>query len=72
MLNKNLNDFIIDIYQDNREIESFLKILQKSLKQNETEVEKVDIENSLEILISKIININKSMDKFIDMAFSIK
>ena len=72
MQNVELNDFIIDIYQDLMETESMIKILRESVYVENGAVTMSDIGNTLEIVVAKIANIKHSLDKYIDTAFDRK
>lgn len=63
------NDYIIDIFQDFSEIESLTKILKDSVNNENRLVTISDIENTLEILITKITNTKFSLNKYIDNSF---
>ena len=69
MSKKNLNDFIIDIYQDFCEVESLLKIIKDATNSQNIEANMSDIGNSIEIIITKISNTKYSLNKYIDSAF---
>jgi hypothetical protein len=64
-----LNDFITEIFQDLKEIESIMKVLKDSVYNNNNESTMTDIENTLEIIIAKISNTTISLDKYINMTF---
>jgi hypothetical protein len=64
-----LNDFVIDIFQDFKEIESMLKILKDSVYNENIESTMIDIGNTLEIIIAKMSNTRNSLDKYIDVVF---
>ena len=64
-----LNDFIIDIFQDICETESMIKILRESVYSENGAVTMPDIGNTLEIVVAKISNIKYSLDKYIDVTF---
>lgn len=72
MKNVELNDSIVDIFQDICETESMIKILRESLCSENRAVTMSDIGNTLEIVVAKISNIRYSLDKYIDIAFSRK
>lgn len=72
MQNVELNDFIIDIFQDICETESMIKILRESVYTENGAVTMSDIGNTLEIVIAKISNVKHSLDKYIDVAFDRK
>jgi hypothetical protein len=63
-MNKETNDFLVDIIQDFNEIQSILKVLKDSLNNENNEIVFKDVANSLEIVISKMHNTNLSLDKF--------
>ncbi len=69
MQNTDLNDFIVDIFQDMCEVQSILKVLKDSALNENSEIIMSDIGNTLEILIAKISNIKWSLDKYIDITF---
>ena len=64
-----LNDYIVEIFQDLAEVESMLKILKSAVCNEYDEALKIDIENTLEILITKIANTKNSLDKYINTIF---
>ena len=64
-----LNDFIMEIFQDLKEIESIMKILKDSAYNNNNESTMTDIGNALEIIIAKMSNTTTSFDKYINIAF---
>jgi len=72
MQNVELNDFIVDIFQDICETESMIKILRESVYSENGAVTMPDIGNTLEIVIAKISNIKHSLNKYIDVAFERK
>jgi hypothetical protein len=72
MQNVELNDFIIDIFQDICETESMMKILRESVYSENGAVAMSDIGNTLEIVVAKISNIKYSLNKYIDEAFDRK
>ncbi len=72
MQNVELNDFIIDIYQDLMETESMIKILRESVYSENSTVLMSDVGNTLEVVVAKISNIKYSLDKYIDIAFDRK
>lgn len=72
MQNVELNDFIVDIFQDICETESMIKILRESIYSENGAVTMSDIGNTLEIVVAKIANIKYSLDKYIDIAFDRK
>lgn len=65
----NLNDFITEIFQDLKEIESIMKVLKDSTYNNNNESTMTDIGNALEIIIAKMSNTTVSLDKYINIAF---
>ena len=67
-----LNDSIVDIFQDICETESMMKILRESVYAENDAVTMSDIGNTLEIVVAKISNIKFSLDKYIDVAFERK
>lgn len=69
MDNIDLNDFIAEILQDLKEIESVMKVLKDSTYNHNNESTMIDIGNTLEIIIAKISNTKISLDKYIDIAF---
>lgn len=69
MNKKAQNDYIIDILQDFCEIESLTKILKDSVNNENKLFSMSDIENTLEILITKITNTKISLNKYIDNSF---
>jgi hypothetical protein len=72
MENKDLNDFIVDIFQDFKEIESMMKVLKDSVFNENNEISMIDIGNTLEIIITKMSNTKISLDKYIDITFSVE
>ena len=72
MKNVELNDYIVDTFQDICETESIVKILKESIYSQNDAVTLIDIENTLEIVVAKISNIKYSLDKYIDIAFGRK
>ncbi len=72
MQNIELNDFIVDIFQDICETESMMKILRESVYSENGAVTMSDIGNTLEVVVAKISNIKYSLDKYIDIAFDRK
>ncbi len=72
MQNIELNDFIVDIFQDICETESMMKILRESVYAENGAVTMSDIGNTLEVVVAKISNIKYSLDKYIDIAFDRK
>ncbi len=72
MKNVELNDFIVDIFQDICETESMMKILRESVYSENGAVTMSDIGNTLEVVVAKISNIKYSLDKYIDTAFDRK
>lgn len=72
MQNVELNDFIVDIFQDICETESMMKILRESAYAENGAVTMSDIGNTLEVVVAKISNIKFSLDKYIDVAFERK
>ena len=72
MKNVELNDSVIDIFQDICETESMMKILRESVYSENGAVTMSDIGNTLEIVVAKISNIKYSLNKYIDMAFDRK
>lgn len=65
-----LNDFIIEIFQDFNEIESIMKVLKDSVYNSNNECTMADIGNTLEVVIAKISNTKNSLDKYINAAFN--
>lgn len=59
------NDYIIDVFQDFCEIESLTKILKDSVNNENKLFSMSDIENTLEILITKMTNTRISLNKYI-------
>jgi hypothetical protein len=72
MENKDLNDFVTDIFQDLKEIESMMKVLKDSVFNENSEISIVDIGNTLEIIITKMSNTKNSLDKYMDIVFGIE
>lgn len=72
MKNVELNDFIVDIFQDICETESMIKILRESAYRENGTVTMPDIGNALEIVVAKLSNIKYSLNKYIDIAFNRK
>lgn len=64
-----LNDFIVEIFQDLKELESMLKVLKDSACSERNEIEMVDVGNTLEVVVAKISNAKNSLDKYINTAF---
>jgi hypothetical protein len=69
MNKKDQNDYIIDIFQDFCEIESLTKILRDSINNDNRLFSLSDIENTLEILITKITNTKISLNKYINNSY---
>lgn len=69
MNKKSQNDYIIEIFQDFCEIESLTKVLKDSLNNENRLLSISDIENTLEILITKITNTKISLNKYINNSF---
>lgn len=67
-MEKEINDFFVDITQDLNEIESILKVLKDCLNNENNEIISKDISNTLEIVISKMYNTKISLNKFAEMA----
>jgi hypothetical protein len=67
-----LNDFVTDIFQDLKEIESMMKVLKDSVFNENNEISMVDVGNTLEIIIAKMSDTKHSLDKYMDIAFGIK
>jgi hypothetical protein len=67
-----LNDFVTDIFQDFKEIESMMKILKDSVFNENNEISMVDVGNTLEIIIAKMSDTKHSLDKYMDIAFGIE
>lgn len=63
------NDYIADIFQDFCEIESLTKILKDSVNNENKLFSMSDIENTLEILITKMTNTRISLNKYINNSF---
>lgn len=59
-------DFLMSILQDVSETKSLTNVLKTCVYNSKDELNSRDIENSLEILYTKISNIEISLDKFID------
>lgn len=59
-------DFLISILQDVCEAKSLTNVLKTCVYNSIDELNSRDIENSLEILYTKISNIEIKLDKFID------
>jgi hypothetical protein len=72
MKNIDLKDFITDIFQDFKEIESMMKVLKDSVFNENNEISMIDIGNTLEIIITKMSNAKHSLDKYIDIAFGVE
>lgn len=72
MENVELNDSIIDIFQDICETESMIKVLKESVYVENGAITMSDIGNTLEIVVAKISNIKISLDKYIDVVFDRK
>ncbi|MDD3437491.1 MAG: hypothetical protein PHC64_10105 [Candidatus Gastranaerophilales bacterium] len=66
---KNLNDTIIEIFQDLNEIQSMIKVLKESIQSKNNEIFLKDIDNVLEILMPKTQNSCISLNKYIDIVF---
>ena len=62
-MNKETEDFIVNIIQDVDEINSILKVLKDSVNNENCEIEIYDIANSLEIIISKVYNTKIALNK---------
>lgn len=69
MNKSDLNDFVIDIFQDFNEIESMIKVLKGSVNNENSEILMADIGNTLEVIISKMTNTKISLDKYINIMF---
>jgi hypothetical protein len=67
-----LNDFVTDIFQDFKEIESMMKVLKDSVFNENNEISMIDVGNTLEIIITKMSNTKISLDKYIDIAFGVE
>jgi hypothetical protein len=63
------NDYIIDVFQDFCEIESLTKILKDSVNNENKLFSMSDIENTLEILITKMSNTRISLHKYINTSY---
>ncbi|MDD3437083.1 MAG: hypothetical protein PHC64_08045 [Candidatus Gastranaerophilales bacterium] len=63
------NDYIIEIFQDFCEIESLTKVLKDSINNENRLLSLPDIENTLEILITKMVNTKISLNKYINNCF---
>lgn len=66
-MEKEINDFFVDITQGFNEIASILKVLKDSLTNENNEIVFKDVANALEIIISKMHNTQISLDKFAEM-----
>ncbi len=64
-----LNDFIMEIFQDLKEVKSIMKILKDSAYNRNNESTMTDVGNTLEIIIAKTSNTINSLDKYINVAF---
>ena len=69
MENIDMNDFIMDIFQDFVEIESMMKVLKDSAFNENNESTMTDLGNTLEIVIAKMSNTKNSLNKFIKDTF---
>lgn len=69
MNKKAQNDYIADIFQDFCEIESLTKILKDSVNNENKLFLMSDIENTLEILITKMTNTRISLHKYINSSY---
>ncbi|MDD3437046.1 MAG: hypothetical protein PHC64_07850 [Candidatus Gastranaerophilales bacterium] len=69
MLQKELNDYIVEVIQDYKETASMLKVLKDSVNNENKDIAFVDIGNTLEIILAKINNANLAFEKYIDIAF---
>ena len=69
MENIDMNDFIMDIFQDFVEIESMMKVLKDSAFNENNESTMTDLGNTLEIVIAKMSNTKNSLNKFIKDVF---
>lgn len=67
-----LNDFITGVSQDFCDIQSMIKILKDAVCNQNLESTMIDIENTLEIIIAKMVNTKYSLDKYIDTVFEKK
>ena len=65
-MDKELNDYIVEIIQGVNEVQSVLKVLKDSLNNENNEITFLDIENTLEIIICKVQNTKFSLDKFVE------
>ncbi len=72
MQEKDMNDYIIEIYNDFSLIVSSLKVLTNSINNENNNLQIEDISNSLEIIFSKSINTKIALNKYIDYSFDIK
>ena len=66
-MQKETNDFVIETIQDFNEIHSALKVLKDSVNNENSEIELKDISNTLEIIITKVHNAKRSLDKCAEM-----
>ncbi|MDD3436476.1 MAG: hypothetical protein PHC64_04910 [Candidatus Gastranaerophilales bacterium] len=66
-MEKEIDDFLVDIIQNFNEIYSILRVLKDSLNNENSEIIFNDIENTLEIIISKVYNTRISLDKYVEM-----
>jgi hypothetical protein len=69
MSQKELNDYAAEIMQDYKETESMLKVLKDSVSNENSDIDFVDIGNTLEIILAKINNTNLAFEKHINTAF---
>lgn len=69
MDSRQLNDSIIEIFQDLNEIQSMIKVLKESINNENNDISVADIDNVLEILAAKTKNASISLTKYIDSAF---
>lgn len=69
MNKKAQNDYIADVFQDFCEIESLTKILKDSVNNENKLFLMSDIENTLEILITKMTNTRISLHKYINNSY---
>lgn len=66
-MQKEMNDFIVEIIQDFDEIYSLLKVLKDSISNENSDISSNDITNTLEISISKMHSTKKSLNKYVEM-----
>ena len=62
-MKKETSDFVVETIQDFNGIYSALKVLKDSVNNENSEIEIKDISNTLEIIIAKVHNAKRALDK---------